>query len=124
MPHHRAWDGEYAVCKTARAVFCIHSSSCESVIMKYKMNLCFILSACFSVYLFTGSAGKLIEHSSDSQAEAVTSASDAAVSDTETVTETTTVITTKETDYAIWQASAYGRTPGINGAVDMDILYQ
>ena len=27
-------------------------------------------------------------------------------------------------DYAIWQASCYGRIPGINGDVDMNILYE
>ncbi len=26
-------------------------------------------------------------------------------------------------EYAIWQASAYGHIPGINGDVDMDIQY-
>ena len=31
--------------------------------------------------------------------------------------------TNYEGEYAIWQASAYGHIPGINGDVDMDILY-
>ena len=31
--------------------------------------------------------------------------------------------TNYEGDYAIWQGSAYGRSPGINGDVDMDIQY-
>ena len=31
--------------------------------------------------------------------------------------------TNYEGEYAIWQASAYGRIPGINGDVDMDIRY-
>ncbi|MBP0974486.1 MAG: glycoside hydrolase family 25, partial [Oscillospiraceae bacterium] len=31
--------------------------------------------------------------------------------------------TNYEGDYAIWQASAYGRIPGIAGDVDMDIRY-
>lgn len=31
--------------------------------------------------------------------------------------------TNYEGEYAIWQASAYGRIPGINGDVDMDIQY-
>ena len=61
--------------------------------MKYKTILSLILSASFSVFLFTGSTGKPSERGSDSQAEAVTPSSDVSVTDDEPVAETTAVTT-------------------------------
>ncbi len=70
--------------------------------MKYKIILSFMFAALFSAFLFTGSSDKpAVRSSSDAQAEAVTTASDTAVTGTETVTETETVTTAFTTTTAV-----------------------